>query len=185
MQCYFPLPFQTLPIISSSHENLPESMFNACRILPLVLDQALWMPSSLGVCVRGKDKDSSPSQQLLFSGPRGGLSPLPTMGCTFSPPTHVPLPTTPEQPWKGGCKPGGLSAGGGVEVCASSLGTAHSSLFSPLPSASLEMTGPRPPSRASSCRLSVFHISCVLGAWSREVRTSQETPALMRAGPAC
>ena len=30
-------------------------MFTTCLILPLVLDQALWMPSSPGVCVRGKD----------------------------------------------------------------------------------------------------------------------------------
>ena len=121
-------------------------MFTTCLILPLVLDRALWMPSSPGVCVRGKDKDSSPSQQVLFSGPRGGLSPLPTMGCTVSPPTHVLLPPAPERPREGGCKPGGLSASGGVEFCASSLGTTHSSLFSPLPSrASLERTAPGPP----------------------------------------
>lgn len=159
-------------------------MSNACLTLPPVLDQAVWMPSSPGrVSVSGKDKDRGLSQQFLFSGPRGGLRPLPTVGCTFSPPTHVPLPPTPEQLQEGGHKPGGLSADGGVDVCASSLGTTHSSLSSPIPSrASLEMTGPRPPSRASSCPLSVSHLSCVLGTWSREVRASQATLALSRAG---
>ena len=139
-------------------------MFNACLTLPPVLNQAVWMPSSPGrVCVSRKDKDSGPSQQFLFSGPRGDLRPLPTVGCTFSPPTHVHLPPTPEQLREGGRKPAGLSADGGVEVCASSLGTTHSSLSSPIPSrAPLEMTGPRPPSRASSCPLSVPHLSCVL-----------------------